>query len=77
MTNLTISIDEEVLKKARIKALEQRTSVNSVLREYPESYAGVNRIEEKAIENILKLSDNPESGRGKVEWTRDEIHERW
>ncbi|TDJ07174.1 MAG: MerR family transcriptional regulator, partial [Deltaproteobacteria bacterium] len=40
MANLTISIDEEVLKLARIKALKQGTSVNAVLRDYLESYSG-------------------------------------
>jgi plasmid stability protein len=34
MTNLTITVDDEVLKRARIKALEQGTSVNAVLREF-------------------------------------------
>lgn len=34
MTNLTIAIDEEVLRRARIRALEQGSSVNAVLREF-------------------------------------------
>ena len=76
MTNLTITIDEEILKKARIKALEQGTSVNSILREYLESYAGVNNIEKKAVTNLLKLSRGSDSGRGNAEWDRSEIHDR-
>jgi plasmid stability protein len=38
--NLTIAVDDEVLRRARIRALEQGTSVNAVLREFLESYAG-------------------------------------
>ena len=38
--NLTIVVDDEVLRRARIRALEQGTSVNAVLREFLESYAG-------------------------------------
>lgn len=39
MANLTINVDEEVLKRARIRALEENTSVNAVLGEYLKGYA--------------------------------------
>jgi len=38
--NLTITVDDELLRRARIRALTQGTSVNAVLREFLESYAG-------------------------------------
>jgi hypothetical protein len=41
MASLTVSIPEDVLRKARIRALERRTSVNAVVRDYVERYAGV------------------------------------
>ena len=34
MTNLTITVDDEVLRRARIRALEEGSSVNAVLRDY-------------------------------------------
>ena len=34
MANLTISVDEDVLKRARIRASEENTSVNAVLGGY-------------------------------------------
>jgi hypothetical protein len=33
MVTLTIAVDEQMLKKARIRALEEGTSVNAVLRD--------------------------------------------
>jgi predicted HicB family RNase H-like nuclease len=36
VANLTLTIDDEVLKKARIHALERGTSVNALVREYLE-----------------------------------------
>ncbi len=39
MANLTIVVDEGTLKKARMRALEEGTSVNAVLRERLEEYA--------------------------------------
>lgn len=39
MANLTITVDPETLKRARIKAIEQGTSVNKVLSAYLAAYA--------------------------------------
>ena len=36
---LTLTIDEETLRRARIRALEQGTSVNAVVREFLQRYA--------------------------------------
>lgn len=40
MANLTITVDPETLKKARIKAIQEGTSVNKVLGEYLTVYIG-------------------------------------
>lgn len=40
MANPTIAIDDEVLKRARLRALEQGTSVNALLRDYLNSFVG-------------------------------------
>ena len=37
MTNLTLTVDENLLRKARILALERGTSVNSMVREFIET----------------------------------------
>ena len=74
--NLTITVEDEVLKRARIRALEENTSVNAILREYLESYAGVSARRRDALEHLLRLSRRGEAGRGDATWTRDELHER-
>ena len=76
MSNLTISIDEEVLKLARIKALKQGTSVNAVLRDYLESYSGSRQIQEDSIKDVLTLSQNAQSRSNGKKWSRDELHTR-
>lgn len=40
MANLTIVVDDELLKAARIKALQEGTSVNALCRQAIERYAG-------------------------------------
>jgi plasmid stability protein len=76
MANLTITIDEEVLKKARMRALEEGTSVNAILREYLESYTGLHRGHEATIAKIVDLSKRSRSRKGSARWTRDDLHDR-
>lgn len=64
MTNLTITVDEETVKRARMRALEEGTSVNAILREYLEDYAGVRRERREAGRRLLELSRNSGAGSG-------------
>jgi hypothetical protein len=76
MANLTITVDDEALKKARLKALEQGTSVNALLRNYLESYAGVHGRQQQAAKVILGLAARSLSRKGDASWTRDDLHQR-
>ena len=78
MANLTLSIDEDLLRQARIRALEQGTSVNAVVREYLRDYAG-RRTAASSIEAFLALADeiHASSDPGGRTWTREELYDRW
>ena len=76
MANLTITISDDILKKARMRALDQGTSVNALLREYLEEFTGARRKHESAVAEILRLSKKSASRRGTKRWTRDELHDR-
>ena len=76
MGNLTITVDEEVLRRARIRALQQGTSVNAVLRELLEAYAGVLDAQARAAADLLALSKRAAARRGAARWSRDALHER-
>ena len=76
MTNLTIAIDEDLLRRARIRALEQGTSVNALLRDYLESFTGASNARRRAVDRLLVLSEASKSGRGDQRLTQDELHER-
>ena len=77
MANLTVTIDDELLHRARQRALRQGTSVNALIREYLTSFADTARIDE-ARDNLVSLSRRTHagSGHGGRQWTRDELHER-
>lgn len=76
MTSLTITVDERILQRARRRALERGTSVNAVLAEYLEQYAG-SSMTSTALGSFLDLAASAEAGsgpEGRV-WTRDDLYE--
>jgi hypothetical protein len=76
MANLTIAVDEEVLRQARLRALAQGTSVNAILADYLKSYADLHARQEEASRALVRLSREAKSGHGRKKWSRDELHER-
>jgi hypothetical protein len=77
MANLTITIDERLLKQARMRALEDGTSVNAILRTYLERYAGVgDAVDALGGFGRLARASTATSGPGGRTWTRDELHDR-
>ena len=77
MANLTIAVDDLTLKKARIRALEEDTSVNAVLRKYLEEYAGRSREQVEAARRIIEASRESRSGSGPGgrKWKREDAYE--
>jgi hypothetical protein len=76
MTNLTISVDEEVLKRARIRALEEDTSVNAVLGGFLKEYARLDDIRKSrlaALDRLLKIADKSPIDHGGQRCSRDEL----
>lgn len=77
MANLTLTIDEAVLRRARIRALEEGTSVNAVVREHLERYAGDDASRD-AIRTVLDLArkSRARSAPAGRTWTREELYDR-
>jgi hypothetical protein len=76
MTQLTLAVDEEILKQAETQAQEQGTSLQRLLQQYLESLAGARGERERAIQEVLAASSSAQSRRAGRTWTRDELHER-
>jgi Ribbon-helix-helix protein, copG family len=53
MSNVTLAIDDALLKEARIKALKEGTSVNEICRRAIEQYVG--RGEDDAERRVARL----------------------
>ncbi|MDX1998263.1 MAG: hypothetical protein SF066_11140 [Thermoanaerobaculia bacterium] len=76
MANLTLAIPDETLRRARLKALEQGTSVNALLRKHLEIFAHTQSAQEEALDRIRSRAEQIRAGSGGRRWTRDELHER-
>lgn len=78
MANLTLSVDDELLKQCRLYAVQHDTSVNALVREYLESLVDRKQERLRAVEEINRIADelareNLLSGDWK--WNREEIYE--
>ena len=83
MANLTISVDDEVLKRARIRALELGTSVNALLAAELARFADPGAGQRQALAGLFALADRATRAdqararkRGGRLWTRADLHER-
>ncbi len=77
MANLTLSIDGDLLKRARMRALERDTSVNMLVREFLERFA-TRGSEREGMGAFLAMTESIHagSGPGGRTWKRDELYER-
>lgn len=73
--NVTLSIDDEVVARARELATRRGTSVNQMIRDYLEELASEMTAEEilGELEHLWRTSSGDSAGIG---WTREDLHER-
>ena len=77
MANVTLSINDELLKAARIIALERDTRLNELVRQYLESLAaGERAYRTSAVAELREAWSKSKAVVGEKTWSRDELHER-
>ena len=74
--NLTLVIEEELLLAARKIALEQRTSVNQLVRDYLAALVEEPNRRRLARARLKKMFETGLADVGEITWTRDELYER-
>lgn len=72
MANLTLSVDDAVLQKAREAAVREHTSVNAVVRDFLTRYADARSPRLEALDALASRSRSRSTGR----WSRDSLHKR-
>ncbi len=76
MTNVTLSIDKEELKQARVLALQQGSSLNAVICQFVKNYIGDLKHYQQVTERIMQQAENSQYYSEGKKWIREELHER-
>jgi predicted transcriptional regulator len=75
MANLTLSLDDELLQKAREAALREHTSVNALVREYLKQYVNARERRLRALDALDEVAERTHSASNE-RWSRESLHER-
>ncbi|MBS0557643.1 MAG: hypothetical protein JSR27_09560 [Proteobacteria bacterium] len=75
MANLTLSVDDAILQRAREAALRERTSVNALVRDYLIQYVDARSRRLDALDALDAVAKRSKS-RSVRAWSRDELHQR-
>lgn len=76
MTNLTVSVDEAVVRQARIRALQEGTSVSAKVREFLAGYAQGAQLQQSAAQAFVEAARSSRANAEGVRWSRADAHER-
>jgi hypothetical protein len=70
--NITFTAKEEAIERARARAIEERTSLNIVFRQWLESYARSDSLDED-YRRLMKHLEGVDAGR---KFSREELNKR-
>ncbi len=77
MSNITLSVDDEVIKKVRKIAVDKNTTLTAMVREYLQAVADSDAAEKKqAVKKLQQSFGDLSRDMGRRNWSRDELYER-
>lgn len=80
MANLTVTIEDNLLQRARERAVAEKTSVNALVREYLTRYVEEQEAARRAhARRVLAAMDDIATRlkfEGGITWTRDDLYDR-
>jgi hypothetical protein len=74
--NLTLAIEEDLLLAARKIALERKTSVNQLVREYLAALVNEPDARQVAREKLMKMMEKGLYEVGEITWSREDLYDR-
>ena len=74
MANLTLSLDDALLRRAREAALQQNTSVNSLVRDFLSRYVKARSRRLEALEGFEAVASASQSA-SQGPWSRESLHD--
>lgn len=76
MANLTLSVEAELLQRAREVALRERTTVNAVVRDFLTRYVDARARRMKALDALDDIAARSVSKSDDQPWSRESLHQR-
>ena len=76
MKNVTIALDESLLREARRIAADRSTTLNAMIREFLQQLAEQESKGMQARHRIVELCRKTQAEVGPRTWSRDDLHER-
>ena len=77
MPNVTMSFDDELLKQARVIAIEQETSLTRLIRAHLQALVEKKKVlKELSVAELQTLFARSEAVVGKRTWSRDDLYGR-
>jgi len=75
LKNITLSVDEETYRRARIAAAERNTTVSALLRDYLRTFACPGEGEPNPAAALFAALDRAQGFSGGERMTREDAHE--
>jgi plasmid stability protein len=75
MKNITLAIDEEVLREARIYAAKHNTTVNALVRDYLTQLVAFEDRAARAREELVEMAKTSKARMGSWKWNREDAYE--
>ncbi len=77
MKNITVSLDDETYRRARIIAVERDTSVSALVKQFLVELASAESESERLKREERALRERITAFRASDRLSRDELHDRW
>ena len=75
--NITLSIDEETVKKVRRIAMNKDTTLTAMVRDYLTSVANSDAVDRKEqVAKLMRSTERLSRDMGPRTWTRDDLYDR-
>jgi predicted transcriptional regulator len=74
--NVTLSLEDQLVKKVRKIAVDRDTTLTGMVREYLKQVAAEEDTKRRQLQALERSFRTLQVKIGKTKWTREELHER-
>ena len=77
MSNITLSVDDELIRKVRKIAIDKNTTLTQMVRDFLASVAARDAAQRmRAVRQLERSFEKFSRDMGKRDWSREDLHER-